>query len=63
MLQLMLKGGALDMLVSTEGLVIMVGVECMMRVVESEVVVVTVVSVEDVKLVMEDFSSSDCEPR
>jgi hypothetical protein len=63
MLQLMLENGAFDMLVSTDRVVDVVGVEFMVKVVAREVVIVTVVSMEDVKLVIEDSSSSDCESR
>jgi hypothetical protein len=63
MLQLMLENGAFDMLVSTDRVVDVVGVEFMVKVVARKVVIVTVVSMEDVKLVIEDSSSSDCESR
>ena len=63
MLQLMLEGGALDLIVCSEEVVGVVCVECMVKVVSMEVAVVTVVSMVDVKLVTEDSSSSDCDPR
>ncbi len=58
----MLEGGALDMVVSSDLIVDVVCVEYMVKVVAREVVMVSVVPVEDVKLVMEESSSSDCEP-